>query len=80
MEQLTVPDAPAVTRFLATLALGDPERLAELAATVPPVDAATWTTAVLPAGLFGADPRVTAVADAVDGDARASAIFAGRPT
>jgi hypothetical protein len=69
----------AVTRFLATLALGDPAAVGGLAAAADPVDVATWTTAVLPAGLFGDDPRVRTVANAVAGDERAAAILSAQP-
>jgi hypothetical protein len=78
LAELASSAAAPVTRFLATLALGDPAAAGGLAESADPVDVATWTTAVLPAGLFGSDPRVRAVASALGGDERATAILTGR--
>jgi hypothetical protein len=77
LTELASSAAAPVTRFLAKLALGDAAAVGDVAASVDAVDVATWTTAVLPAGLFPDDPRVRAVARAVAGDERAAAILTG---
>jgi hypothetical protein len=79
LAELSSSEAPLITRFLAAFALGETTTVAGLAAEADPVGAATWTTAVLPAGLFAEDERVRAVAEVVAGHGRAAAILSGRP-